>query len=556
MIGLLLTSCASNPARHLAPSAVDPVVRASERRSDKPYELVRGEEKVDEQDFYELVQDGASFDQVKSKRSAGSFFQGLGLTMIPIGAVSLAAGVAAWVLPKGGILGDSGPLPQIFPDSLNFMPYVLAAVGLSFIGLGWWSYQDGVKDTTGAEFVFDQKHAQTSLEAFLYGPNGVQPDSVKTLELTSSDQSPPTFCSTGSTDVKFVARDQRGRPIEIGRERRGWFEWSTEPANLLFDVSAPDTRGISSPLAHSLETFGQDPSVTVSVRATGLRQSTRVMTRFDCSPSISRAGRPGARGDSGQSGSDRGGFGGEGAMGGDGESGPNVTVEAATVVAPSGEKMVLVAVETEGSTQYAVFKSGGSISVSAEGGAGGEGGTGGRGGHGYSASGKCADGGDGGQGGRGGPGGRGGDGGAVSVRLADRSLSSYVQVSAPGGSPGEGGSGGNGGSGGSAGGYYCPKGVHTKSGRSGRSGPDGPNGTRGRSGRVDVSVVPAGSLSLITRALSTNPGFTFDGLGRDAPKRTEVIKSDAPLNGEVGPASDAPAPAPSEAPKPKKKKRR
>ncbi|MFZ5443867.1 MAG: hypothetical protein ACOZQL_27935 [Myxococcota bacterium] len=524
LLALLSTACATNPARGLTPNGIDPVIRFESGRSDATLEkhffdpekletgAFRGDEKLDEQDFYAVIEDQPSLRAVSGSRGAGNVLQAFGIGLATLGYATAAAFGVDLLLSKGGLLvGEESPglLPRFFDDGLAMYGGLLGGVVVGAVGLGLFFW--GKEKTLGHPPVFKMKHAQQALETSLYGVGGLTPQSVVKLELK-----PTPFCATDPATVQLIARDAKGRVINL-KDRGDWFAWSTTPDGLL-EGEEVDTRLVLNPVAASLAAFGREVSLGVEVKGTATSARTALGTDFDCAPSVSVSGRRGAQGQGGKTGAKDAGSGGDGQVGGDGEAGATFVVEAANVIGPQQQRLVLVAVQREGqrATQLALVRAGTRVQIEATGGQGGRGGEGGHGGTGTSMLGKCADGRDGGAGGTGGPGGRGGDGGRVSLRVASASLTSVVEAQVSGGDGGEGGPGGRGGSGSAGGGYMCPKGVHTRSGKSGPDGRAGQRGQPGRTGRVESSVVPARSLPLISAALAANPAFQLDG---DAPRR-------------------------------------
>lgn len=231
-----------------------------------------------------------------------------------------------------------------------------------------------------------------------------------------------------------------------------------------------------------------------------------VPARFDCA-FVARfdgdSGRNGADGQTGRKGADGaneqsspsvarpggvGQVGGHGGNGDDGEAGrPGDEVEVAVALV-SGEpkEKPLLQVKVRGAHKpneqlFLVDPTGGSVLISANGGAGGNGGNGGSGGAGGSGGTGAppGNGGDGGNGGNGGNGGDGGDGGRVTLTVSPdaQRFMSLIKVENRGGAGGQPGHAGPGGSGGGAfSGAQSGRSGHSGQGgrRAGRAGRDGP----------------------------------------------------------------------------------
>lgn len=520
------TSCATNPAKNLEPNGVDLTVNANVQ----PVGLYRGEEQVDEQDFYRLAGDTESYEAVKASRGAGSAMQIGGMSLITVGALAVAFGFLNGLFADGGVLGEKGLYPK---DAIGGLTgYLIAGAGGVGIAGGAWMFAAGGSKVRGEPPVFDLNHAQASLETGRYGAGGLSPEHITSLELTTNT-GVASYCALSGAVVKpLVGRDKDGKDVSLQRHL-DWVTVSSTPDALTVtdeytgissftseedetvegtftrEASAktpPKQYVVRSPLTQSLLNYGVPVTVTAKVNATGLTKVLALEQSLTCAEFVDFAGergRPGASGERGSSGnSSRGPSpGGAGVAGVDGAMGPDVDVEAAWLKDQTGRRVALVAWQSGGTSGTTLLAPGGSLRVVASGGAGGSGGRGGEGGRGVDGNSKrCPS--DGAAGGSGGSGGRGGAGGRVLLQLADESLSSLVSGSAEGGS---GGSAGRGGSGGSAG--SSSKGCSTAR-RGGQGGSGGP-GTSGPPGTVTKRVVPASSLPMIQRALSTMKGFSL-----------------------------------------------
>ena len=552
-----LAGCALNPARNLLPTSEEPEIRletealkaelaASASRADEKWGVIdedltpeehakrkktvdaeidrrffdlsqpgigpfRGAEKLDEQDFYGLLGDRRSQSAVASARGWGQAESVAGLIFSIFGYGTALAIGGNYALSGG----ENAPMPRIITSPLGLA--VLVGAGLVMGGVGTLMIPDG-RSRTNAH-LFGHEHALTSLEEYRYGPSGLTPAAVSALQVTSFDGSAPHFCSTDEADLKLVALDQRGRKI-ILEGRADWFTWVTTPEGLFTHGEEPDEVIIRSPIERSLQAYGKDPVLMVSVNGGTAIFSKTMPHDYDCLPSIGVKGRPGEPGGSGKSGHD-GSPGRDGARGNPGYPGANFEIEAARVVAPDGARFVLIAIQQEGAREVKLelVKDGGKVTIETIGGMGGHGGSGGSGGRGRSG-GKCQDGNVGGDGADGGDGGTGGKGGDVRVRLADRKLRDLVSVVSRGGEggiAGRGGSRGSGGTSGSGGSKEC--GRSTRSGKDGRSGGSGSRGGNGAPGSVTVSEYAPGQMGLIESALSGS-GFTLEGVTQPTRRRS------------------------------------
>ncbi|MDP2344266.1 MAG: hypothetical protein Q8O67_25125 [Deltaproteobacteria bacterium] len=486
---LALSSCVTNPARHLKENDKDIVVG-------EDGSLKRGDEVLDEQDFYDLVDDESSAAAIAKTRAGGETFQMIGIPVAAVGAAAALGGV--------GLMYTS-------QDSTNAGPETGYAIyGLLFGGIlaatgGGYLIVDGRNKTLGAERSFDVVHARASLEKGLYGTSGATPEAVKALVLKAADDR-TTFCSVGGVGLKpLVAKDEKGRGIRIV-DRADWFEYTSSPAGLVGD----NGQFVRSPWTKVLKGLGDDVTVSVKVKATGVTTSLTLSPDFSCKDPgfnfFAGGGSSGNSGSWGSSGSGNGGDGGDGGDGGQGAAGgPGEEIDVdATTIAFRGKTLVVVGLKRRGAgdAEITVHDAAlGPLFIGARGGPGGAGGSGGSGGSGSGGGVECTAGGDGGRGGRGGTGGPGGRGGEARVRV-DGDAKALVSVDVRGGS---GGSAGNGGGGGGSGyGTNCGD-SKMDDGRRGPDGPDGQQGGDGGNGRVDVSKQGKKGLSLLQKALGSVP---------------------------------------------------
>lgn len=506
ILAVFTSNCALNPARQLVPDEREVSIEGKT--------FLRGDEQLDEQEFYALANDKASEEKVASSRGTAVTLQGLGLAGLIIGGLAAIAGFGATALNELEVYK--------YPESLGSAPMYIGIGGAIVAGLSGYLFGSQRKYANGTVRVFDVTHATHSLETSLYGEGGPQPTAVKEVFL-ETDSGALTFCSTSGAYVKpLTARDDKNRHMAVDLHA-DWFAWDTNPQGALIDVPPgeeedgtpiPGLKFIESPMLHSLKDIDQNIKVEVQVIATGLKDTMELAPDFGCSgSSLALSGGAGKSGGDGKSGRDgsklqSGQTGTQGNNGIDGHNGANIDVEAAWVETPNRGKLLLV-VASAGSSEpkIAIFDptKGGVFSVRATGGRGGRGGTGGRGGHGGQGDREsCARAANGGDGGPGGTGGRGGDGGQINVSLSEAGLEGFLQLQANGGSGGAGGKGGSSGSGGGS--QDCKNSNHsTGGGKSGRDGQSGQPGQPGRNGRADVRVVGSSSLRMIPRILETNP---------------------------------------------------
>ncbi len=491
-------ACVTDPARHLEESGDD--VEITPNGS-----FIRGDDHLDEEEFYSLVGDKESAEKIRAERAQGEMFQPVGVALGLTGAGMIVGGLGYYVVTTSGsnakpILGGTG-------DTLVY--YAAFFGGLAGAVGGGYLWYDGNQKASGKNRMFDVKHATASLESARYGSGGATQSTVASVELATKSGA-QSFCTVGATALKpLVAKDEKGRNIKLDASRAGWFQWTSNPDGVLTQTRS----AVVSPLGTSLAALGKDVIVTVKVDApTNVQATLDLKPDFGCpKPWFNFEGGGGGSGNFGDSGQgagsegQAGGPGGPGGPGGDGARGLDVTVEATSLRGPGGEDLVLAAVSTHGGgVNLAVFdpKTAGPLLIAADGGPGGSGGRGGGGGNGWAfgSGDTCRPGGAGGTGGNGGPGGRGGDGGHVRIRADSKAALAAVRASVQGGAPGGGGFGGNGGGGGD--GDSCGS-DRAARGADGAGGAGGGSGTAGREGRVDAGVAPRGSLHMIKAALKS-----------------------------------------------------
>src|SRR5690348_4575586 len=80
----LLSACATGPARHLVANDQDVEITPDGH-------FIRGNEHLDEEEFYSLVGDQKATDHIKEDRSQGEMFQPLGIG-VGVAGIGLAVG--------------------------------------------------------------------------------------------------------------------------------------------------------------------------------------------------------------------------------------------------------------------------------------------------------------------------------------------------------------------------------------------------------------------------------------------------------------------------------
>lgn len=511
LIAAFCSGCIKNPALGLTANDVDPVVE--ETYKDRATGLYRGDDKVDEQDFYAIVGDIDSAKQIKAARSSGETKQTVGGVLIGVGAAVLAGTLALYILPKGGVLGDKG----LFDPPSPYLNYAGLLLGLGGTAGGLVLLRNGKEATSGKTLMFPLKHAQESLEKAQYGGAGLQPENIKSLMLTAI-KGRSSYCGNSGIDLEpLVGKDEKGREIKLARHE-DWLEWETDPEGLMVEAkshsdTAQSARGIRSPMRKDLKALGKQVKITVTVKGTSTTASLLLSQDLSCPEDAFYSGSGGSSGSSGSSGSygssggGSGGDGQDGGDGGDGDNGVDVDVEAAWVKDKSGHRYALIAAKSaQGKPVVVLMEKGAEFSVVSAGGPGGSGGWGGSGGSGASSDGGstpkyCA--GDGGRGGNGGRGGRGGNGGRIVIKATDKALFDQIPAGAPGGSAGSGGSSGSGGSHGS-------ESSPCSGAKNGPSGASGASGNSGRDGSVKKQQASAGELSMIQAVLREAPNLSLD----------------------------------------------
>ncbi len=512
LIAVFCSGCIKNPALGLTPNDIDPVVDETGKNHNQRG-LYRGDDQLDEQDFYHLVGDAESEKAIKTSRSSGETKQTIGGVLLGVGASVLVGSITLLVVQKGGVLGDKG----FYEPPTPYLGYI--GLGLGALGTygGLSLIKSGKEKTSGKELIFPLKHAQASLEKAQYGAGGLKPENIRSL-LLSAAEGRSSYCGNGGARLApLVGKDEKGREVKLSRHE-DWLEWTTEPADLMVEAKSgseteQSSRAVRTPLRESFEAVGQAIKISVLVKGTKTSASLLLSQDLSCPEEAYYSGSGGSYGSSGTSGSygnshgGNGGDGQDGGDGGDGDNGVDVDVEGAWVKDKSGHRYALfVSKSGQGKPVVVLMEKGAKFTVLSAGGPGGSGGSGGSGGTGNSAdSGKvpeyCA--GDGGAGGSGGRGGRGGSGGRITVRATDKALLEQIAAGAPGG---RGGSGGTGGWGGSHGSEYSG----CKGAKDGPRGASGADGAGGRDGSVKEQTAGAGELSLIAAVLRNAPNLSLD----------------------------------------------
>lgn len=522
----MLNACAHNPARALEPNAEEvKVLEPEDNRKKVPAGFTRGEDTLDEQEFYSVIGDTQSLSVVESSRSAGEIFQTLAVGLVVAGILTAASGLAMyWMSTNSDPTANSAdpaamsapPILQLSQQT-SMVPLAVAIGGGVMTAGGFSLFAVGKPKALGSSMLFDFAHAQGSLEKSLYGDKGLSPDFIRKVSFSTED-GVARMCSAGETRLTALeATDEKGRQVRIS-DRADWFSWSTTPTAPLRDLpmleGKPVGKALASPLNTSLAQLDSTVRVIAMVKDSGVKSELLLEHDLGCpgreldfSGAWGAYGSAGSSGRSGSSGSGDGGDGQDGAEGVAGERGPSLKVEAAWVTSPTRGRLLLVAV----GSQLALVDpaKAGKVVIEATGGKGGSGGAGGRGGRGGDGKPQsCMNGGDGGRGGRGGSGGAGGPGGHITLKLADASIARLLSVRASGG---EGGRGGDAGSGGSGGSRASCKSATVKEGNRGPAGASGRSGPSGPTGVVETVVAAPQELKLIAAALATNPTVALEG---------------------------------------------
>ncbi len=477
---VILSGCVRNPAKHPSPNAQELRVDSSAR--------LRGDEELDEQDWYHLAGDTKSAKEIESKRSGGVTRQGIGATLIAIGVGIAAAGVYSYFRA----------------DSLGISPYV--GIGIGSVGgltvVGGRQLVANGRERVRKHRWFDDAHALAALERGRYGDGGLTANAIATLDVTE----PTTFCPQGtSIDVKG-AKDKDGNVIALAGHD-DWFVWSGTPANLV-EQNGNSAR-IKSPIDGTLAGLGT--TIEAKVVVGSIEKKFTLTESFDCKGSATFSGKRGISGGNGTKGDvDR--TGGDGQNGTSGGEGDNVDAEAAFVTY-KGKRLVVVGASDGGVWSYWIFEPGsGGFVVRAVGGTGGSGGSGGEGGRAGDIEGltgpECAKL-KSGSGGNGGIGGDGGRGGRITVR-GPKEVLDLIETDVSGGPGGDSGGGGMSGTPVNRGSCWGSRGNVGNSGKSGRD---------GESGKVTKVATPASELSNLATYIATSSEVTLDGAAPPTKKK-------------------------------------
>lgn len=477
---LVLGSCVRNPAKHPAPNTQELRVESSAR--------LRGDEELDEQDWYYLAGDTASAKEIESKRSSGVTRQGIGATLIAIGVGIAAAGVYSYFRA----------------DSLGISPYV--GIGIGSVGgltvVGGRQLVAGGRERVRKHRWFDDAHALAALERGRYGAGGLTANAIAALDVTE----PTTFCPQGTSINVKSAKDKDGNAIAL-EGHDDWFAWSGTPANLVEQNG--NSALIKSPIDNTLAGLGT--TIEAKLVVGSIEKKFTLTESFDCKGSATFTGRGGTSGGNGTKGDvDR--TGGDGQNGTTGGDGGDVDAEAAFVTY-KGKRLVVVGASDGGAWSYWIFEPGsGGFTVRALGGKGGSGGNGGEGGRAGDIEGltgpECSKlkSGDGGNGGIGGDGGR---GGRITLR-GPKEVLDLIETDVNGGEGGDSGSGGMTGTTVNRGSCWGTRGNIGNSGKSGRS---------GGGGKVTKVATSASELSNLATYIATSSEVTLDGGATTKKKR-------------------------------------
>jgi hypothetical protein len=490
VIAVVVAGCVPNPARYPAPSTQDISFTSEGDR----LRYQRGDEELDEQDYYMLLGDKKAEAEVRSHRASGVRRQSIGTLLMALG-----VGVTA------GTLFTYRNDPDR-PSWINYAGFTAGAIGFA----GGQQLRRAGRRRVQERPILDAERAQVAINMHRYGVATIGPGIVKSIELGKAR----TYCgAAGARLPPLVARDKAGREIDL-KDRADWFSYASVPEGNLTATQAG--LSVSSPLERSLANLGKPVKIEVRVKGTPLVETIELAQSLRCAERLSFEGADGAdgsegkRGTKGQGGRD-GGMGGAGGRGRDGRGGLEVEVEAAFVTYRGKRYLAVVASAGKQQRFAMVDPTAGSITVESAGGAGGTGGRGGRGGN--LDNFKVAVGGNAcrditsGAGGPGGPGGTGGRGGTITARGPAAALEAVV-LTTPGGRAGLGGRGGDDG----GIGVGCL-------GRHGEDGSDGDKGEAGDDGRVEKEVAPASTLSALAEVLATNPAVALEGGGEAPPRK-------------------------------------
>ncbi|MGE0402014.1 MAG: hypothetical protein AB7T06_35250 [Kofleriaceae bacterium] len=462
------SACVTNPAKHPSPTNVE--LAYDDASEDSPWR--RGDEQLDEQDFYELAGDKPAVEEIEDHRASGVRKQTIGTVMMGIGAAVLAGTAYAYLQRE--TLFEDGEMP-------SWLLYG-GAFTTVLVGGGGWQIRKGGAEAVLEKPILSKGRAEEALMLARYGARTVGPGIVKAIEWDA----PATYCVAGGGEIgAFVLRDRGGRDItELGKE---WVTVHADPEEAYLVGSITGT---------SIDALDRAVTITLAVRDSDVKKVATIAPTFECHERIDLSAPSGSNGDKGSKGAKGeavdGGDGADGGDGGDGEDGPLVTVEAAHVTY-RGKRLLAVAVEAGNRKKLMIVDAEkGSVSIDARGGRGGSGGSGGDGGNldtfrlretgcRHVTSGN---------GGNGGGGGKGGRGGQVTIRGPKEAIHA-VTFDVDGGAPGVGGSPGSHGDTG--------VGCIGKSGERGKSGPDG---ARGASGKGTRDVTDASDLPMLRELLA------------------------------------------------------
>lgn len=476
------TGCISNPAKHPTPNDQE----ISFKGDAGDYHYLRGDEELDEQDYYMLLDDKKAEDEVASYRASAVRSQGIGAVLMGIGAGIVGATLFAYI--KKDQLGE---LPQ-------WVTYT-GVTGGAILFTGGQQLRSGGKERVLKKRVLDAERAEIAINMKRYGVATIGPGIVK--KVIFGDDTGQKYCgAAGAALSPLVAKDLGDRTLDLAGHD-DWFTFSAEPKSL-FELGSHGAT-VRSPLNDSLAKLGMPITVKVAVKDNPLVKTTTLEQSLACAESLEFYGRMGSRGTEGNKGAEAK-DGGNGGNGGNGGDGGEIEAEAAFVTY-KGKRYLAVAAHDHDQRKFAIVDpTRGSIAVKALGGAGG---TGGKGGHGgglnlRGTSGSCREI-TSGNGGAGGPGGVGGRGGTLRAR-GPREAIEALTLSADGGEGGDGGDGGMSGSSVTPGGLGCLA-------SSGKFGETGPKGGQGSKGKVEKATANTASLSVLREWLATNPEVRIEG---------------------------------------------
>src|SRR5581483_4593325 len=90
-VTVIFCACATNPARRISVTEEEVMIHEDAAPGAKAEYFTRGAERLDEQEFYQAIDDQASYEAVKSYRARGSMLQGVGVGVAVAGFLAALA---------------------------------------------------------------------------------------------------------------------------------------------------------------------------------------------------------------------------------------------------------------------------------------------------------------------------------------------------------------------------------------------------------------------------------------------------------------------------------